>query len=101
MPVKPFWSVHTHSRFSVNDALPRVEHIVERAAELEYPALGLTDHGNISGAVNLYTACRAAGIEPLPGVELYVTPDTEMGQRANEHLTVVAYSEQGYRNLCK
>jgi DNA polymerase-3 subunit alpha len=98
---KPFWSVHTHSRFSVNDALPRVEHIVERAAQLGYPALGLTDHGNIAGAVSLYTSCRKAGIEPLPGIELYVTDDAELKKQSNDHLTVVAYSEKGYRNLCK
>jgi DNA polymerase-3 subunit alpha len=95
----PFWSLHTHSRYSANDALPKVSDLVARAVELGYPALGLTDHGNPSGVVQLYKECRKAGIEPLPGIELYVTPDREAKIQANDHLTVVAYSETGYRNL--
>ena len=95
----PFWSVHTHSRYSANDALPAVADMVARAVELNYPALGLTDHGTVSGTVQLYKSCRKAGIEPLPGIELYVTPDTELGIRSNDHMTVVAYTETGYRNL--
>lgn len=99
VPTKPFWSLHTHSKFSVNDALPEVGAIVAKAVELGYPALGLTDHGSPSGLVQLYKACRKAGIEPLPGIELYVTPDSELGIRKNLHLTMAAYTEQGYRNL--
>lgn len=96
----PYWSLHTHSRFSVNDALPFVSQIVERASQLGYPALGLTDHGSPSGAIQLYKGCRKFGIEPLPGIELYVVPDTEYATRkSNMHLTVAAYSEAGYRNL--
>ncbi len=95
----PFWSVHTLSRYSTNDALPKVQDMVNRAVELGYPALGLTDHGNMSGAVQLYKGCTKAGIKPLPGIELYVTPDREAKAQANDHLTVVAYTETGYRNL--
>jgi len=99
---KNYWSLHTHSRFSANDALPSVERIVERAHQLGYPALGLTDHGSPSGSLILYRECRKFGIEPLPGIELYVVPDTEYAGRGdNLHLTVAAYSEKGYRNLCK
>ena len=101
VPTKPFWSLHTHSKFSVNDALPEVPAIVERAVELGYPALGLTDHGSPSGLVQLYKASRKAGIEPLPGIELYVTPDSELGERKNLHLTMAAYTETGYRNLMR
>jgi DNA polymerase-3 subunit alpha len=96
---KPFWSLHTHSRFSANDALPKIADMVERAVLLDYPALGLTDHGGMPGSVQLYRACRKAGIEPLPGEEFYFTPDRETGDRSNYHLTVASYSEQGYRNL--
>jgi len=99
VPTKPFWSLHTHSKFSVNDALPEVGAIVAKAVELGYPALGLTDHGSPSGLVQLYSGCRKAGIEPLPGIELYVTTDSELGVRKNMHLTMAAYTEQGYRNL--
>lgn len=98
---RPFWSLHTHSKFSANDALPEVGAMVARAVALDYPALGLTDHGNPSGAIQLYKACRKAGIEPLPGIELYVVPDTESAGRGdNMHLTIAAYNEVGYRNLC-
>lgn len=97
---RPFWSLHTHSKFSFNDALPAIPDMVKRAVELDYPALGLTDHGNPSGSIQLYKACRKAGIEPLPGMELYVVPDTETaGRKDSMHLTINAYTEAGYRNL--
>jgi DNA polymerase-3 subunit alpha len=93
--------MHSHSKYSFNDALPTVEAMVERANELNYPALGLTDHGGMPGAIALYKACRKFGIEPLPGIELYVVPDTEYAARGDSmHLTMVAYDEAGYRNLC-
>lgn len=97
-----YWSLHTHSRYSVKDALSPVDQMVKRAVELGYPALGLTDHGSVSGVIQLYTACRKAEIEPLPGVELYVVPDIAYAKRGDEmHLTVNAYNETGYRNLMK
>lgn len=99
---RPFYSLHTHSRYSVNDALSKVPDMVGRAAELGYPALALTDHGSVAGNLQLYKECRRRGMEPLPGVELYVTPDREQRiQGHNLHLTVLAYSERGYRNLCR
>lgn len=76
-----------------------VTELVHRAAELGYPALGLTDHGTMGGAAELYTASRKAGINPLPGIELYLTPDSAAGERSNMHLTVVSYTARGYRNL--
>lgn len=94
-----FWSIHQHSRFSNNDALPSVPSIVAKAHALGYPALGLTDHGSVAGVVQLYKECRKIGIEPLPGVEAYVTPDTTTNARKFNHLTIAAYTETGYRNL--
>lgn len=99
--VRPFWSLHTHSKFSVNDALPEVSAIVRKAVEYDYPAIGLTDHRGVSGSIQLYAAARKAGIEPLPGIELDVVPEMAIAERTSAmHLTVAAYSEQGYRNLC-
>jgi DNA polymerase III subunit alpha len=98
--LRPYWSMHTHSKFSANDALPSVEAMVERASDLGYPALGLTDHGTVSGNIALYKACRKFGIEPLPGIELYVVPDAESAKRGDSmHLTMVAFNLAGYRNL--
>ena len=96
---KPFWSLHTHSKYSANDAMPAIQDMVDRAVLLDYPALGLTDHGTPAGAVQLYKSCRKAGIEPLPGEEFYITPDREARVQANHHITIAAYDETGYRNL--
>lgn len=99
VPKAPFWSLHSHSVYSVEDALPTVPQMVSRAVELGYPALGLTDHGSVTGTVQLYKAANKAGIKPLPGIELYITPDVEHKIQGKDHLTVVAYTESGYRNL--
>ena len=81
-----FWSAHTHSRYSAKDALPTVEKVVAKAAQLGYPALGLTDHGNMGGAAQLYSASRKAGIKPLPGIEAYVALDRSVDARKTMHL---------------
>ena len=105
-----FWSAHTHSRYSAKDGLPAVEAVVRRAAELGYPALGLTDHGNMAGSVELYNGCRAAGIEPLPGMEAYVAfdrshrsvqKDGRPGRIKTHHACLLATSTAGYRNLVR
>lgn len=96
-----FYSLHTHSRYSGNDALPQVADMVDVAADLGYPALGLTDHGTPAGLVQLYQACKKRDLKPLPGVELYLTPDHGMREQRSHHLTVAAYTETGYRNLVR
>ena len=94
-----FWSAHTHSRYSYNDALPKVEAIVARAKELGYPGLALTDHGNMAGSVKLYTECMKAGIKPFPGSEMYLVRDRSDKKAKRYHVGLVAYTTQGYRNL--
>ena len=94
-----FWSVHTHSRYSYNDALPKVEAIVARAKELGYSGLALTDHGNMAGSVKLYTECMKAGIKPFPGSEMYLVRDRSDKKAKRYHVGLVAYTTQGYRNL--
>lgn len=94
-----YWSVHTHSKYSINDALPSVDAIVERAAELGQPAVGLTDHGNMAGTVQLYLACKKAGIKPFPGTELYLVFDRSDKKAKRYHACVVAYTTAGYKNL--
>lgn len=95
-----FWSVHTHTKFSQKDALPAVELVVQRAAELEYEALAITDHGNMAASKKLYVAARKQGIKPLPGSEIYLTPDRHYGKRPlTMHMGMVSYTERGYRNL--
>lgn len=103
-----YWSVHTHSRYSVNDAMPEVKDIVKRVKELNQPAVALTDHGNMAGSVELYKACMKEGIAPFPGTELYFVPDLPQYRLdyANRHkkaerfhMGAVAYTTRGYENL--
>lgn len=95
----PVWNLHSHSKFSHKDALPSVKDMVARAVELNQPALGLTDHGNMAGSVQLYKECRKAGILPFPGTELYVVADRANPKAKRHHLTVVAFTTEGYKNL--
>lgn len=94
-----WWSVHTHSRRSRNDALSTIPGLVDRAAELGYPALGLTDHGTPGGYVELYTACKKRGIAAAPGMELYLASDSALGSSKYMHLTVISYTTEGWRNV--
>lgn len=96
-----FWSVHTHSKFSHNDALPSVADIVSRAKEIGYRGLGLTDHGNMAGSIQLYSECMKAGIKPFPGSEFYIVHNRDDKKAKRHHLGMVAYTTQGYRNLIK
>lgn len=94
-----YWSLHTHSRYSFNDALPTVKDVVAKAKSLGYRGLGLTDHGNMAGSVQLYQECMKAGIKPFPGSEFYVVLDREDRRAKRYHVCIVAFTEQGYRNL--
>lgn len=99
-----YWSVHTHSKYSATDALPTPAAIVAKAKELGYQGLGLTDHGNMAGSIELYTECMKAGIKPFPGSELYLVRDraVKKGPEAKRyHCCMVAYTTEGYRNLVK
>ena len=65
MPHADFVHLHNHSQYSLLDGATRIPAMVERAAAYKMPALALTDHGNLYGAIEFYTACRAAGIVPI------------------------------------
>jgi DNA polymerase-3 subunit alpha len=99
-----FVHLHNHTEFSLLDGASRIPRMVARAAELGMPALALTDHGVMYGAIHFYKACRAAGIKPIVGCELYVAPrgmeDRESkADRDPYHLTVLAADSRGYLNL--
>src|SRR5437764_15230213 len=76
MPHAPdtFVHLHNHTEFSLLDGASRITAMVARAAELEMPALALTDHGVMYGAIHFYKECRKAGIKPILGFEAYVAP---------------------------
>jgi DNA polymerase-3 subunit alpha len=92
--------LHVHSEYSLLDGAAKIERLAERAAAFDQPALALTDHGVMNGAVELYQACRKHGIKPIQGCEVYVSDDhTKRGKR--HHLTLIARDGGGYRNLVK
>ncbi|HXY70917.1 MAG TPA: PHP domain-containing protein, partial [Actinomycetota bacterium] len=96
-----FVHLHTHSEYSLLDGASRLRELTGKAAELEMPAIALTDHGVMFGALDFYDAATAAGIKPIIGVEAYVAPgsrfDRERGDddEAYRHLTLFARDETG------
>ncbi len=96
--------LHVHSEYSLLDGACKIEALAERAAQFEQPALGLTDHGVMNGAVELYKACRRHDVKPIVGCEIYLVEDHAAGAQARaerNHLTLLAASDAGYRNLVK
>ena len=94
--------LHVHSEYSLLDGACKIEAMAARAAELGMPALGLTDHGVMNGAVEHYKACRAHGIKPILGLEAYLVDDRRAeGRVERNHLTLLAASDAGFRNLVK
>src|SRR5437588_4571351 len=96
--------LHVHSEYSLLDGACKIEKLAERAAEFEQPALGLTDHGVMNGAVEMYSACRKHGVKPILGCEVYIVDDhlaRAPGRLERFHLTLLAANDVGYRNLVK
>ncbi|MEX2045694.1 MAG: DNA polymerase III subunit alpha, partial [Chloroflexota bacterium] len=101
-----FVHLHTHSEYSLLDGLSRVSDLVARAKELDMPAIALTDHGALYGAVDFYVAANQAGIKPILGVETYIARTNRFerdprleGHGKPFHLVLLAKDFTGYRNL--
>jgi DNA polymerase III subunit alpha len=101
VPEAPFVHLHVHSEYSILDGACRIPDLAKRAAELEMPAVSLTDHGSLAGAVDLYKAARDEGVKPVVGCEVYVTDDRHAQQKGQAHLTLLAETNEGYGNLIK
>lgn len=103
-----FVHLHVHSEYSLLDGLGRIKALVKEAVKLGQPALALTDHGVMHGAIEFFRACREAGIRPIIGIEAYQTVwgrpmtgrDPQL-DRNNYHLLLLAKNITGYRNLLK
>jgi len=97
--------LHAHSEYSLLDGACKIDAMAARAAELGQPALGLTDHGVMNGAVDLYKACKKHGIKPIIGLEAYLVDDVkaikEQTRYERNHLTLLAESDAGFANLVK
>ena len=97
-----FAHLHCHSEYSMLDGASRIKDLVSFAKEQNMPGLALTDHGVMYGAVRFYKEAKDAGIKPLMGCEVYVTADRHDRSRAPYyHLTLIARTAEGYRNLMK
>jgi len=99
----PVAHLHVHSEHSVLDGACNIKEMAARAAELNMPALALTDHGVMNGALDMYKACRENDVKPILGIEAYFVDDRstvrEMPRYERNHLTLIAESDVGFRNL--
>jgi DNA polymerase-3 subunit alpha len=125
---KPFVHLHCHTDYSLLDGCARIDRYMQRCQELNMPALAMTDHGNLFGAINFYRACEKAGIKPLVGCEIYLVHDHPQSERPKRdrarsddiddvpedelgpenypkyqihHKTLIARNFTGYQNLVK
>jgi DNA polymerase III subunit alpha len=103
MSPSPAVHLHVHSEYSLLDGACNIENLAARAAEYGQPALGLTDHGVMNGAVEFYKACKKHGVKPIIGFEAYLVDDirSEAVKYERNHLTLLASSGEGFRNLVK
>lgn len=98
--------LHTHSHYSLLDGMSKIPDLVKKAKEFGMPALALTDHGVMYGAIEFYKACKAVGIKPIIGVEAYIAERTRFDKEPGidnrrYHLTLLAKNNVGYKNLMK
>ena len=104
-----FAHLHLHTEFSLLDAACRLDRLMARAKELDFPAVAMTDHGNMFGAIEFYSAAKKAGIKPILGCEVYIAPGSRLEKKQGSggmrdvyhHLVLLARDEIGYKNLIK
>ncbi len=102
-----FVHLHCHTEYSTLDGMVRVDAAVKQAKKMGMPALAITDHGAMYGAVDFYLACQKAEIRPIVGCEVYVAPDSHTKKSAVSqkesafHLTLLASDLDGYKNLVR
>jgi len=103
--MQEFVHLHVHTDYSFQDGVTKVSNLVKRAASFNMPALALTDHGYLHGAIDFYQECSAAGIKPIIGVEAYVCPGSIRDKTEENdqfyHVTLIARNKTGYKNLVK
>src|SRR3989344_2428566 len=101
-----FVHLHTHTEYSLLDGLSKIPKLVKAAKDLGMEALAITDHGVMYGAIEFYKACKEAGIKPIIGAELYISPRSHASKEGKAdtepfHLTILAKNQEGYLNLMK
>jgi DNA polymerase-3 subunit alpha len=102
-----FIHLHVHSEFSILDGAVKIDELTEAALRNAMPAVALTDHGNIFGAVSFFKKAKARGLKPILGCEVYVAPGSRFDKKPGDregyarHLVLLVKNETGYRNLCQ
>src|SRR5215472_6705467 len=103
-----FVHLHLHTEYSLLDGACRLDRLMDKAHELKFGSLAITDHGVLSGAIDFYQAAQEKGIKPIIGCEVYVAPGSRLekktssgGRDVYHHLVLLAKDEVGYRNLIK
>ncbi len=102
-----FVHLHVHSEYSLLDGACKIHDLVDKAVQLKMPALALTDHGNLFGAIEFYETAKSKGIKPILGYEAYVAPGSRLdkesknGKETLNHITLLVENNEGYRNLLK
>ena len=97
-----FVHLHLHTEFSLLDGMTRTKDLAKRAAELGMPAVALTDHSNMHGAIDFYKKAKDAGVKPIVGIEAYVAGPKGREDRSEKianHLILLAKDKEGYQNL--
>ncbi len=110
MPSQPFVHLHCHSHYSLLDGQSKIPDLIDRVKSLGMPAVALTDHGNLFGAIEFLREAKAAGIVPIVGMEAYVAPGkrtdrtTSSGGAGDEryayHLTLLAQTASAFAICC-
>ena len=103
-----FVHLHLHTEYSLLDGACRLDKLIDKAHELKFPALAITDHGAMHGAIEFYQAARAKGIKPILGCEVYVAPGSRLEKKSGSgtrdvyhHLGLLAKDTTGYKNLVR
>ena len=106
MAQTPFVHLHVHTHYSLLDGATRIDALIARAKQFDMPAVAITDHGNMFGAIEFYTAARKAGIKPIIGCETYLAAGDRRERESREgkesyHLLLLAMNLEGYQNLMR
>ena len=101
-----FVHLHLHTQYSLLDGAIRIDELVKKAKEYNMPAIAITDHGNMFGAIEMYKECKKNNIKPIIGCEFYVAPRSRLDKDGRidtepNHLILLAMNNTGYKNLVK
>src|SRR5260221_5914272 len=107
MSAESFVHLHLHTHYSTLDGAVQADPLMKRAKKLGMPAVAMTDHGNMFGAIEFYRSAHKAGIKPIIGCEVYVAPGSRLQKSAGSardagpHFTLLPQNAEGYRQLAK